>query len=86
VSLSRYDLQAQDRAFRIGQRKFVSIYRLITAGTIEEVPSPPLPPLERGFSRVQRGRFSKTSPVGLNFPYMKRLVLVARLSSRAARG
>jgi hypothetical protein len=84
VSLSRYDLQAQDRAFRIGQRKFVSIYRLITAGTIEEVPPPS--PLERGFSRVQRGRFSKTSPVGLNFPYMKRLVLVARLSSRAARG
>lgn len=32
-----FDLQAQDRAFRIGQQRFVSVYRLITSGTIEEV-------------------------------------------------
>lgn len=30
------DLQAMDRAHRIGQRKTVSVYRLITKGTIEE--------------------------------------------------
>ena len=30
------DLQAQDRAYRIGQRRDVRVYRLITAGSIEE--------------------------------------------------
>jgi SNF2 family DNA or RNA helicase len=32
-------LQAQDRAFRIGQRRDVSVYRLICTGTIEETGS-----------------------------------------------
>lgn len=32
-----HDLQAQDRAFRIGQRRDVSVYRLIAAGTLEEM-------------------------------------------------
>lgn len=32
-----YDLQAQDRAYRIGQVRDVDVYRLISAGTIEEV-------------------------------------------------
>ncbi|KAI6090524.1 P-loop containing nucleoside triphosphate hydrolase protein [Hypoxylon rubiginosum] len=31
-----YDLQAQDRAYRIGQVRDVEVYRLISAGTIEE--------------------------------------------------
>ncbi|KAJ7388197.1 hypothetical protein OS493_039292, partial [Desmophyllum pertusum] len=31
------DLQAQDRAYRIGQRRDVSVYRLISSGTIEEM-------------------------------------------------
>lgn len=31
-----YDLQAQDRAHRLGQTRNVSVYRLITAGCIEE--------------------------------------------------
>ncbi|XP_013393762.1 DNA excision repair protein ERCC-6-like 2 isoform X1 [Lingula anatina] len=31
-----YDLQAQDRAYRIGQRRDVKVYRLISQGTIEE--------------------------------------------------
>ncbi|GAO50166.1 hypothetical protein G7K_4300-t1 [Saitoella complicata NRRL Y-17804] len=31
-----HDLQAQDRAFRIGQLRDVEVYRLISAGTIEE--------------------------------------------------
>lgn len=31
------DLQAQDRAYRIGQKKFTQIFRLVTAGTIEEM-------------------------------------------------
>ena len=30
------DLQAMDRAHRIGQKKVVNVYRLITKGTIEE--------------------------------------------------
>jgi len=30
------DAQARERAWRIGQNKQVTIYRLITAGTIEE--------------------------------------------------
>lgn len=30
------DAQARERAWRIGQNKKVTIYRLITAGTIEE--------------------------------------------------
>ncbi|XP_064606212.1 DNA excision repair protein ERCC-6-like 2 [Liolophura sinensis] len=31
-----YDLQAQDRAYRIGQRRNVQVFRLVSAGTIEE--------------------------------------------------
>nr|KAG5713963.1 hypothetical protein BaRGS_020291 [Batillaria attramentaria] len=31
-----HDLQAQDRAYRIGQRRDVEVFRLISAGTIEE--------------------------------------------------
>ena len=31
------DLQAQDRAFRIGQRRDVDVYRLLTSGTLEEL-------------------------------------------------
>ena len=30
------DLQAQDRAHRIGQKKPVSVFRFVTEGTIEE--------------------------------------------------
>ena len=30
------DTQARERAWRIGQTRHVTIYRLITAGTIEE--------------------------------------------------
>lgn len=32
-----YDLQAQDRAYRIGQTRDVEVFRLITLGTIEEI-------------------------------------------------
>ncbi|KAH9906766.1 P-loop containing nucleoside triphosphate hydrolase protein [Xylariomycetidae sp. FL2044] len=32
-----YDLQAQDRAYRIGQVRDVEVYRLVSTGTIEEV-------------------------------------------------
>lgn len=32
-----YDLQAQDRAYRIGQQRDVEVFRLISAGTIEEI-------------------------------------------------
>ncbi|KAI0998787.1 Switch 2 [Podosphaera aphanis] len=32
-----YDLQAQDRAYRIGQTRDVEVYRLVSAGTIEEI-------------------------------------------------
>mmetsp|Transcript_120 Transcript_120/g.208 ORF Transcript_120/g.208 Transcript_120/m.208 type:complete len:338 (-) Transcript_120:38-1051(-) len=32
-----YDFQAQDRAFRIGQLRPVTVYRFISAGTIEEI-------------------------------------------------
>ena len=32
-----HDLQAQDRAYRIGQTKRTHVYRLISAGTIEEL-------------------------------------------------
>ena len=31
-----YEQQAQDRAYRIGQRRNVSVYRFISVGTIEE--------------------------------------------------
>jgi TATA-binding protein-associated factor len=30
------DLQAMDRAHRIGQKRVVNVYRLITKGTLEE--------------------------------------------------
>src|SRR5271167_2887611 len=33
----KYDLQAQDRAYRIGQVRDVEVFRLISAGTIEEI-------------------------------------------------
>ena len=32
-----YDLQAQDRAYRIGQERDVEVFRLVSAGTIEEI-------------------------------------------------
>ena len=32
-----YDLQAQDRAYRIGQTRDVEVFRLISTGTVEEV-------------------------------------------------
>ncbi|KAK2737981.1 hypothetical protein FQN57_007335 [Myotisia sp. PD_48] len=32
-----YDLQAQDRAYRIGQLRDVEVFRLVSAGTIEEI-------------------------------------------------
>ncbi|KUJ11865.1 uncharacterized protein LY89DRAFT_673684 [Mollisia scopiformis] len=32
-----YDLQAQDRAYRIGQQRDVEVYRLVSAGTLEEI-------------------------------------------------
>ncbi|KAI0842560.1 P-loop containing nucleoside triphosphate hydrolase protein [Hypoxylon sp. FL0890] len=32
-----YDLQAQDRAYRIGQVRDVEVYRLVSSGTIEEI-------------------------------------------------
>ncbi|PVH84515.1 DNA excision repair protein-like protein [Cadophora sp. DSE1049] len=32
-----YDLQAQDRAYRIGQLRNVEVYRLVSAGTVEEI-------------------------------------------------
>lgn len=32
-----YDLQAQDRAYRIGQSRDVEVFRLISAGTVEEI-------------------------------------------------
>ncbi|CZR59835.1 probable DNA repair and recombination protein RAD26 [Phialocephala subalpina] len=32
-----YDLQAQDRAYRIGQHRDVEVYRLVSAGTLEEI-------------------------------------------------
>ncbi|KAJ9621962.1 hypothetical protein H2203_006843 [Taxawa tesnikishii (nom. ined.)] len=32
-----YDLQAQDRAYRIGQTRDVEVFRLISAGTVEEI-------------------------------------------------
>jgi len=31
-----HDLQAQDRAFRLGQKRHVAVYRLIALGTLEE--------------------------------------------------
>lgn len=32
-----YDLQAQDRAYRIGQTRNVEVFRLVSAGTVEEI-------------------------------------------------
>lgn len=32
-----HDLQAQDRAFRLGARRDVDVFRLVAAGTLEEV-------------------------------------------------
>ena len=36
LSITAADLQAMDRAHRIGQKKVVNVYRLITKGTLEE--------------------------------------------------
>ena len=36
LSLLQVDLQAQDRAHRIGQKKPVNIFRLITESSVEE--------------------------------------------------
>ena len=33
-----HDLQAQDRAFRIGQRRDVGVYRLVSTGTAIALP------------------------------------------------
>ena len=35
--MDKYDLQAQDRAYRIGQVRDVEVFRLVSAGTIEEI-------------------------------------------------
>ncbi|KAI7033058.1 DNA excision repair protein, partial [Hortaea werneckii] len=32
-----YDLQAQDRAYRIGQTRDVEVFRLVSKGTVEEI-------------------------------------------------
>ncbi|KAK9455851.1 P-loop containing nucleoside triphosphate hydrolase protein [Dipodascopsis uninucleata] len=32
-----HDLQAQDRAYRLGQRRNVEVYRLVSEGTVEEI-------------------------------------------------
>ena len=32
-----HDMQAQDRAYRIGQRHDVKVYRLVSSNTVEEV-------------------------------------------------
>lgn len=32
-----YDLQAQDRSFRFGQQRHVTVYRLLSAGSVEEL-------------------------------------------------
>ena len=57
------DLQAQDRAHRIGQKRSVRVYRFITDGTMEEkIYQRALKKLYLDAMVVQQGRLqSKTS-------------------------
>ena len=32
-----HDLQAQDRAYRLGQKRYTKVFRFVAAGTIEEM-------------------------------------------------
>jgi hypothetical protein len=56
------DLQAQDRAHRIGQRNTVRIFRLITAGTVEEsILARANEKLAMDAQIIQAGKFNLTS-------------------------
>ena len=61
------DLQAQDRAHRIGQTKPVSVYRLVTSGTVEEkIIERALLKLKLDAVVVQQGRLASAAGKGLS--------------------
>ena len=59
------DMQARERAWRIGQQKEVTVYRLITGGTIEE----------KVYHRQVYKQFL-TNKVGLTLKHLSTFVLV----------
>ncbi len=55
-------MQAMDRAFRIGQRRNVHVYRLIAAGTVEE----PIYSRQVSAESPLAGRIPKLLPIHLS--------------------
>lgn len=55
------DTQARERAWRIGQDKQVTIYRLLSAGTIEEK-------VTKIVSRIRSNFFSFYTHISFTFP------------------
>jgi len=53
------DLQAQARAHRIGQTQPVTVYRLVTQGTVEEQSENILPRIKANANRYSDGTYPK---------------------------
>ena len=83
------DLQAQDRAHRIGQKKVVSVFRLITNSPVEEkILSRATEKLNMSELVVEAGKFDKSSVEEDNAEERQKLmeILLTDFDSTAAKG